>query len=86
MFSTFLKKVEVEPVFKDNPMIAKTNYRPASLLLVIYKLYERLIYKQASELFEPILFRKSYSAPNCLLVMVGKWKKYLDKKGLVGYC
>ena len=46
-----------------------------------------MIYKQVSEFFEPILskyecgFRKSYSAPNCLLVMVGKWKKCIDKEG-----
>lgn len=43
-----------------------------------------------SEYFEPILsiyqcgFRKDHSAQHCLLVMVKKWKKYLDHKGTCG--
>ena len=64
-----LKQAEVKPI---------KNYRPASLLVAISKVYERLLYKQVSDYFERRLskyqcdFRKSYSAQNCLLLMVEK--------------
>ena len=47
----------------------------------------KLIYKQLSQYFEPILskyFWKDHSTQNCLLVMVEKWKKCLDKKWTCG--
>ena len=44
------------------------------------------MFKQMSEYFEPILskfqcgFRKGFSARNCLLAMLEKWKSALDNK------
>ena len=49
------KNAEVKPLFKNSSRTNKTNYRPVSLLSVISKVYERLICKQVSEYFEPIL-------------------------------
>ena len=52
--------------------------------------YDKLVYKQVSKYFEPILskyqcvFRKGHSGQYCLLVMVEKWKKCLDKNGTSG--
>ena len=47
---------------------------------------ERLMFKQTLENFEPILskfqcgFRKGFSAQQCLLAMLGKWKSAVDSK------
>ena len=85
-FPNTLKNPEVKHVFQNNSKTNKTNYRPASLSPVISKVCERLIYKQLSEYFEPILSKyqcdswKDHSTQHCLLVMVEKWKKCLDKK------
>ena len=60
------------------------------MLPALSKVYERLIYKQVSKYFEPVLskyqcgFRKSHIAQHCLLVMVEKWEKCLDKKRTCG--
>ena len=57
---------------------SKNNYRLGSILSNISKIYERLLFKQISEYFEPILskflcgFRKGYSAQHCLLAMLDK--------------
>ena len=77
-FPTALKSTKVKPIFKNNSRTNKTNYRPVSLLPVVSKVYERLIYRQVSEYFEPVLSKKGHSAQLYLLVMVAKWKKCLD--------
>ena len=52
--------------------------RPVSILSNISKIYERIMFKQMSEYFEPILskfqggFRKGFSAQHCLLAMLQK--------------
>ena len=54
----------------------KSNYRPVSILPVIY---ERVLYTQMNYFTENILskfqcgFRKGTSAQHCLIVMLGKW-------------
>ena len=64
----------------------KVYYRPVSILSNISKIHERLLFKQISEYFEPILskfqcgFRKGYSAQHCLLAMLEKWKSAVDNK------
>ena len=66
--------------------MSKDNYRPVSTLSNISKIYERLVFKQISEFFEPILskfqcgFRKGFSAPHCLLTMLEKWNLAVDNK------
>ena len=65
---------------------SKDNYRPISILLNISKIYERLMFKQISEYFEPILskfqcgFRKGFTAQHCLLSMLEKWKTAINNK------
>ena len=90
-FPTTIKNAKVEAVFKNNSRTNKTIYnRPVSLLPVICKAYERLNHKKVPEYFEHILskyqcgFRKGCRAQHCLQVMVEKWKKLIDKKGICG--
>ena len=88
IFPNFLKNAEVKPNFKKKSRTEVENYRPVSILPTISKIYERLIHKQLSTYFEPILskfqcgFRKGHSTEHCLLVMIEKWKKCLDQKGV----
>ena len=81
-----MKNAIITPVYKKGTKTSKDNYRPASILSNISKIYERLMFKQISEYFEPILskfqcgFRKGFSAQHCLLSMLEKWKTAIDNK------
>ena len=69
---------------KLNPL-QKENYRPASLLPLILKIFERIIHKQIMNYMKDKLvhsitgFRKSHGRQNSLVVMLEKWKRALDK-------
>ena len=86
-FLDILKNAEVKPVFKKKSRTDKENYRPVSILPVISKIFERLIFKQLIMLFERVFseyqcgFRNGYSAQHCLLTMTEKCKKCLDSNG-----
>ena len=65
-------------MYKKGTKTSKDNYRPVSRLSNISKIYERLMFKQISEYFEPILskfqcgFRKGFSAQHYLQSMLDK--------------
>ena len=86
IFPNFLKNAIIIPVHKKGAKSLKDNYRPVSILSNLSKIYERLLFKQIQEYFEPILskfqctFRKGYSAQHCLLAMLEKWKLAVDNK------
>ena len=78
-------KHAVIPVHKKNEKCNKTNYRPVSILTNISKIYEKLLYDQLSKYFDSLLatnqcgFRKGFSSQYCLLVMLEKFKKAIDR-------
>ena len=85
-----LKLADITPAFKKGDRFNEENYRPVSILSALSKIFERLLYYQINNYMNPKLsiyqcgFRKVFSAQNCLLVMVEKWKKCLDNKGSTG--
>ena len=85
-----MKNAIITPVHKKGPKTSKDNFRPVSILPNISKIYERIMFKQMSEFFEPILskyqcgFRKGFSAQHCLLAMLEKWKSAVDNKKTFG--
>ena len=87
IFPSPMKNAIITPVYKKGTKTSKDNYRPVSIL-DISKIYERLMFKQISEYFEPILskFRceKRFSAQHCLLSMLEKWKTVVDNKKAFG--
>ena len=66
-FPHCLKQAEVIPIFKKKEKLDKSNYRPVSILPVISKIYERLMYDQMYKYFDQIFskfqcsFRKRFS-------------------------
>ena len=75
-FPHFLKQAEVIHVFKKEEKLDKSNYRPVSILPIISKINERLMYDQMYKYFDHIFskfqcgFRKRFSIQNHLLYMI----------------
>ena len=80
-FSLSFKLTNITPVFKNESRNHKNNYRPASILPLVSKVFEKIMNKQLSIYFEEILskfqcgFRKYFSTQHCLLLMLEKWKR-----------
>ena len=89
-FPNLLKMAEVKPIHKKDDRCLKENYRPVSLLPVVSKIYEKILYSQISLHFDPLFyalqcgFRKRHSTQNCLLFLLEKWRKALDAKQSAG--
>ena len=85
-----MKQVDVIPIFKKGDKTDKENYRPVSILPILSKIYERLVYEQIYPYFDHIFskyqcgFRKGYSAQHCLLSMIEKWRRALDNGENIG--
>ena len=66
-FPDCLKEANVTPIFKKDDSLDKENYRPVSILPLLSKVFEKLIYKQLSNYTESFLssvlcgFRMLYS-------------------------
>ena len=52
-FTDSLKCANVRPIYKKEEPFDKKNYRPVRILPLLSKIYERVIYEQASNYFEP---------------------------------
>ena len=63
---------------------------PVRILPSISKIYEQCLYDQINEYFQPLFsklkcgFRKGHSAQHCLLVLIEKYCKVLDKRVFPG--
>ena len=84
-FPINLKYADIIPIFKTNDRLLKINYRPVRILPTVSKIYEKIIYVQIYEYFNNIFskylcgFRKGHSTQHCLLFMLEKLNKALDK-------
>ena len=89
-FPNELKNADISPVFKKKDRHDKSNYRPVSILPLLSKPFERILYEQIDSHTKDILskyqggFRKRFSSQHSLLVMFEKWKKVLDNGGSCG--
>ena len=90
IFPTNLKFADVNPTHKNGDRTDKINYRPVSILSAPSKVFERLLFLQMHSFIESNLsnnqcgFRKGFSAQHCLIVMIEKWRKAIDKKNSSG--
>ena len=64
--------------------------RPVSVLSPTSKIFKRLLFNQINSYIDPKLskyqcgFRKNMSAQNCLVLLLEKWRKCIDRKGYAG--
>ena len=85
-----MKNAELSPLYKKEDQLNKVNYRPVSLLTVISKIYESVMFDQVNDYFDPIFedllcaFRKKYSCQSTLIKAIDDWKVSLDHNQMVG--
>ena len=89
-FSDTLKLSDIVSVFKKLHPTDKTNFRPLSVLPLIPKVFEKIMYDQLYEYAETFLnkllcgFRKAHSTQHALFRLLQKWQKVLDSSGIIG--
>ena len=88
-FLTTLKNANVTSVHKKYDPTDKTNFRPVSVLPLLSKVFEPVIYHQLSKYIDTFLnkllcrFRKAHSAQHALFKLLQRWEKELNNSGLV---
>ena len=84
-FPNNLKNADTTPTYKKGDRLLKSNYKPVSILPTLSKIYEKLLYQQTYEYFNCIFskylcgFRKGHNSEHCLLFMLDRSKKALNK-------
>ena len=84
-----LKLAEVRPVFKKKDDVDKENYRPVSVLSDVPNVFGRTMYQQIEDFMKNKLsnlltgFSKNHNTQHCLMSMLERWKKTLDKGGYI---
>ena len=79
-----MKMAEICPVYKKLDNLSKENDRSVNLLIMISKVFERLMAEQLTNYFENILnslvyaYRKGYSCQHFILHLTEYWRKALD--------
>ena len=76
-------------MFKKEDPNNKANYRPISLLPIISKIFERVLFEQVEKFSEKIPpnlcgFRKGHSTQHALLNLLKNCQKTLGKSGVIG--
>ena len=89
-FPNTLKLSDIVPVFKKLDPTDKTNFRSDSVLPLLSKVFEKIMYDQLYEDAETFLnkllfgFRKAHSTQHALFRLLQKWQKELGSSGIVG--
>ena len=77
-FRIFLKLSDTTPVFKKRDPSDKANYRPVSVLPLLSKVFQKIIYDQLYEYLGNFLsellcgFRKAHSTQHALFRLIQK--------------
>ena len=82
----------ITKIFKEGGNSDKSNYRPISVLLMLYRLFEKFILDQLYQYLEASGFltssqsgfRALHSAGTCLLKCTNDWYSGIDKGLLTG--
>ena len=90
VFPAALKLANITPVSKKASENSKENYRFVSILPNVSKIFERLLFRQINDYFECLFskyqcgFRQGCSAQYCLVAMLEKREKKIDKGKTLG--
>ena len=78
------------PVHKKKDPTDRTNYRPVSILPLLSKVFEKVMFIRLYDYIENFLnqllcsFLKAHSTQNALFRLIHSWQKELDQSGFVG--
>ena len=84
-FPQCLELADITPLYKKGKNDQKENYKHVSVLPNLSKIFEKCIFKQMPQLFESTIsnqqcgFRKGLSTQQCLLVLLEKWERSVDR-------
>ena len=86
------KIARVSPIFKDGDKIEKSTYRPISVLPVVSRLFEKLVFNQLYQYLNDNCFinsnqsgfRELHSTVTCLLKNTNDWYSGMDTGNLAG--
>ena len=87
-----LKSARVIPLYKKNDKTEVGNYRPVSILSIISKIFERVIYDQVVDYLDDkkLLYsfqsglRRGFSTETCLIHLSDYIRFNMDKGNLIG--
>ena len=87
-----LKSARVVPLFKKNDKTSVGNYRPVSILSIVSKIFEKVVYDQIELYFKEkkLLyefqsgFRSGFSTDTCLIHLTDFIRHEMDKGNIVG--
>ena len=91
-FPDSFKLASISPVYKAKDPCDKTNYRPVSVLSLLSKICERLIFDQLSPHANKVLsklvcgFRKAHSTQHALFRLIQSWQKALTIQNILTQC
>ena len=88
------KSAKVIPVHKKDSVLDPANYRPVSLVPVLSKVLEKVIFQQTfkylteNELLHPShhAFRKCHNTSTALIEMIDSWVDAIDNEQMAGVC
>ena len=85
-FPDYFKLSNIVAVHKKKDTTDKCNYRPLSVLPLLSKVFEKIIYDQLCIYMKELLcrFRKAHSIQHALFKLLQPWQKELDNSGLIG--
>ena len=84
------KLSHVTPVFKKGDATSVSNFRPVSVLSIIPKIVEKVMFDQFYNVFQPLFssnmsgFLRGHSFCTTLVKMVDDWRLALDSKTVTG--
>ena len=85
-----MKLAEISPIYKEDDNLRKENYRSVNLLIMISKVFERILADQLIAYFENLLssslsaYRKGYNCQYVILRLTEYWRQALDEGRFVG--
>ena len=89
-FPDSVKSIEIALIHEKVDLFDKENYRPISILTLISKVFEKIIYSQVYSYMQLYLntllceFRQGHGTQHALFRLLQTWQKELDESGYTG--
>ena len=90
VFPASMKLAEISPIYKTDDNRCKENYRSVNLLIMVSKVFERILADQLTAYFEILLssclsdYQKGSNCQQIILRLTEYWRQALDGGNFVG--